>query len=266
MAHYTTNLNLYEKDPLVDGLDKFSVTTMMNENWDKIDAGVQKKLTAGENIIIANDTIHALNGLNTTVSELNLLHGLTASSAELNKLDGASVTTAEINILHGLTATTTELNYCDGVTSNIQDQINGIKTPSTDFKATLLELLYPKYSIYLTIDTSDTCPIQTQLGGTWELVSTDRVLQGASTVAGAGGTKAAGLPNISGGTAVEGAFFQNPSGCFYHGGAERLPETGNSWQDIHRLELNASRSSSIYGSSDTVQPPAYLVNVWKRTA
>lgn len=60
MAHYTQNLNLFEKDPAVDGKTKFSVTTMLNENWDKIDTGVQKKLTAGDNIIIEDDVISAI--------------------------------------------------------------------------------------------------------------------------------------------------------------------------------------------------------------
>jgi hypothetical protein len=32
------------------------------------------------------------------------------------------------------------------------------------------------------------------------------------------------------------------------------------------LGFDASRSNSIYGNADTVQPPAYLVNIWKRTA
>ena len=30
--------------------------------------------------------------------------------------------------------------------------------------------------------------------------------------------------------------------------------------------IDASRSSSIYGQSSTVQPPAYVVNIWRRTA
>ena len=30
--------------------------------------------------------------------------------------------------------------------------------------------------------------------------------------------------------------------------------------------FDASRSSSIYGNSTTVPPPAYRVNVWRRTA
>ena len=32
------------------------------------------------------------------------------------------------------------------------------------------------------------------------------------------------------------------------------------------LRFDASRSSSIYGNSDTVQPPARIVNVWKRVS
>ena len=32
------------------------------------------------------------------------------------------------------------------------------------------------------------------------------------------------------------------------------------------LHIDASRSSSIYGNSTTVQPPAYVVNIWRRTA
>lgn len=30
--------------------------------------------------------------------------------------------------------------------------------------------------------------------------------------------------------------------------------------------FDASRSSSIYGSSSTVQPPAYVVHIWKRVS
>ena len=37
MAGNTPNLGLYFKDPLTDGQDTFNVTTMLNENWEKID-------------------------------------------------------------------------------------------------------------------------------------------------------------------------------------------------------------------------------------
>lgn len=40
MASYTTNLNLLKKDPVADASDTFNITTMLNENWDKIDAAM----------------------------------------------------------------------------------------------------------------------------------------------------------------------------------------------------------------------------------
>lgn len=40
MESYTTNLNLLKKDPVADASDTFNITTMLNENWDKIDAAM----------------------------------------------------------------------------------------------------------------------------------------------------------------------------------------------------------------------------------
>lgn len=37
MTSYTPNLNLLKKDPSTDGNDTFNITTMLNDNWDKID-------------------------------------------------------------------------------------------------------------------------------------------------------------------------------------------------------------------------------------
>ena len=39
-------------------------------------------------------------------------------------MDGITSTVAELNILDGVTATAAELNYVDGVTSNVQTQLN----------------------------------------------------------------------------------------------------------------------------------------------
>lgn len=38
MTSYTQNINLLKKDPLLDGAENFNITTMLNDNWDKIDA------------------------------------------------------------------------------------------------------------------------------------------------------------------------------------------------------------------------------------
>lgn len=38
MASNTQNLSLYKKDPVADANDTFNIQTMMNDNWDLIDA------------------------------------------------------------------------------------------------------------------------------------------------------------------------------------------------------------------------------------
>ncbi len=40
LASNTERLDLYKKDPSVDGNDTFNIETMMNDNWDKIDEKV----------------------------------------------------------------------------------------------------------------------------------------------------------------------------------------------------------------------------------
>ena len=66
--------------------------------------------------------------------------------------------------------------------------------------------------------------------------------------------KAAGLPNITGriGGTLDDSWGQ-ASGAFYENGS--LPDSGGSRSGPIIL-MDASRSSSIYGASTTVQPPA----------
>lgn len=40
MSGYTGNINLFKVDPVTDGSDTFNIDTMMNDNWDKIDAAI----------------------------------------------------------------------------------------------------------------------------------------------------------------------------------------------------------------------------------
>ena len=49
MASYTKNLNLLKKDPVADGADTFNITTMLNDNWDKLDAEKARVDTALSN-------------------------------------------------------------------------------------------------------------------------------------------------------------------------------------------------------------------------
>ncbi len=132
-----------------------------------------------------------------------------------------------------------------------------------------LNLIYPVGSIY--ISTTTTCPIANYGVGTWELVGKDRVLQGAGTRGNVNATINAGLPNITGsytpktgnddtwspGT-YSGALYQLTSG---QKGAASSDYTQNVQYGVG---FDASRSNSIYGKSTTVQPDAYLVNIFRR--
>jgi len=40
LASYTPNLDLLKKNPLTEGSDTFNITTMLNDNWDKIDSKI----------------------------------------------------------------------------------------------------------------------------------------------------------------------------------------------------------------------------------
>ena len=132
-----------------------------------------------------------------------------------------------------------------------------------------LDWTYPVGSIYQSVNS--TSPAQL-FGGTWEQIANDRVLMGASSSHAAGTTAEAGLPNITG-TVYE---FGNRSGPNNVTGAfakvsemERIPTVGeilDGYTSTSSWNMDASRSSSIYGKSTTVQPPSYYVYIWRRVA
>ena len=137
----------------------------------------------------------------------------------------------------------------------------------------IMNLLYPVGAIY--IGTQGTCPLATLIpGSTWQQIQ-GRYLLASGTIAGTSEYAAvntyiaAGLPDI--GAYVQAARRggdQTSSGAFYWGGsasAKAGDSGGNvSWSDS--LTFWASRYNSVYGSSTTNRPAAYVVNVWVRTA
>lgn len=136
--------------------------------------------------------------------------------------------------------------------------------------STFLNTMYPVGSLY--IGTQNTCPMSTLMPGTtWSIVATNRALWGGS---GSNGntTINAGLPNITGN--MGGAAYTHDSssgayswtGCFVNkGDVHRIGHDG-AYGQFRNTQFDASKSNSIYGASTTVQPPAYRVNVWRRTA
>lgn len=134
----------------------------------------------------------------------------------------------------------------------------------------LLEAIYPVGSIY--IGTQATCPLATLISGsTWELVAQNRALWGGDGT-NANTTIAAGLPNITG--SLTGAGYRTSGNVSYDGVFSTSVISDESYSGyssfsgkiISPLKFNASNSNSIYGNSTTVQPPAYVVNIWRRTA
>ena len=83
-------------------------------------------------------------------------------------------------------------------------------------------------------------------------------------------TVEAGLPNITGQTYS--IISQSPSTNGALSGEEAIPgnvgvSTGSDRPiKLRYIKFDASKCSSIYGASDTVQPPAYTVYVYKRVA
>lgn len=144
--------------------------------------------------------------------------------------------------------------------TTLNEKINTVNSSLNSQITTTLQSIYPVGSVY--IGTMETCPLAA-LFGTWEKISEGRVLQGADEEHEAGTTIAAGLPNITGtfysrgggtGAFIDKAYVATNPGGSGSGGQVRLED------------FDASRSSSIYGSSSTVQPSAYVVNIWRRTA
>lgn len=142
----------------------------------------------------------------------------------------------------------------------------------------LIEIIYPVGSIY--INTTDVNPA-TILGiGTWERVAQNMSLWGASADGETGTEKTAGLPNITGTlggsihvygytSTTNGAFSGTPTadssqGHSAYSGNWMLNPTFSA--DRGETKLNGTHQNDVYGKSDTVQPPALVVNIWKRTA
>ena len=130
----------------------------------------------------------------------------------------------------------------------------------------LLSTLYPVGSIY--IGTQSTCPLAALIAGsTWQIVSNGRALWGGDGT-NANSTIEAGLPNIIGDFSPMGlATVANSDGCF-----STISSIVTDYESAvrqgygARIRFNAALSSGIYGRSSTVQPDAYIVNVWRRTA
>lgn len=152
------------------------------------------------------------------------------------------------------------LNYIEEVSEELNLKVNTINSQLSSSVLSNLQSVYPIGSLYIGIN--DNCPIA-NLFGTWEKVAEGLCLQGATGSQVAGETIEAGLPNITASFGYDGSV----SGAMYKSGGDRGGDGAGGQGTDNNVIFDASRSSSIYKNDcDTVQPPAYLVNIWKRTA
>ena len=139
----------------------------------------------------------------------------------------------------------------------------------------LIDWIYPIGSIKAFATGVD--PNKIYQSQTWEEVAQGRVLMGADDNREAGTTVEAGLPNITGGIRPSirdggyAAMTDSSSGALYNKSENGYKSTNialntNSGYKGSWIYFDASRSSSVYGNSNTVQPPAYFIHYWKRTA
>lgn len=138
----------------------------------------------------------------------------------------------------------------------------------------LIDTFYPIGTVYVSADKSKTkADFPFMQYGTWKEVPANLCLQ-TGNASEAGTQRSAGLPNITG--HAEFGYTNStislpvihPAGALSstNSGREGGFFSGNGGNQNTQLSFNASESNSIYGSSNTVQPPSYLVRAWVRTA
>ena len=130
---------------------------------------------------------------------------------------------------------------------------------------TVVSLLYPVGSIYISMDATFD-PNVTWEGTTWEKIKEGIFLEATEVADTAGTEKEAGLPNITGSF---GNILSDSDGCFKSSTQSSEFTMAISRQYVFKYVtdfLDASRSSAVYGKSDTVQPHSITCFIWRRTA
>lgn len=180
---------------------------------------------------------------------------------------------------HNNTSDTTA--YIDLYQSNVGKSVLDLSNIQSILAPALLGVMYPVGAIYIT--TNATCPIEDLGVGTWELVSQDRVLQGAGTRGVVGTTLGESLPqhthtrgtmNITGHIGTTSSYGTTyASGAFYNASGTNIDSAGAGNKNKPRIDFDASKSwtgatsnasGSTYQDNAPVQQDAYLVNIFRR--
>lgn len=223
------------------------------------EAHFQAPLVSGTNIKTVNNT-SLLGSGNINVADTDLSNLSTTGQNIADTVKNQNTVSTRLKFWTG-----TQAQY-DAIATKDSDTLYNVEDTTSPI-ISILDSLYPVGAIY--IGTMSACPLATLGIGTWTLVSSGKVLQGVDTGQTVGTNISAGLPNITGTFAVRSAWNNGAAGGAFYVTSNQYQnadlETGsNNWRGEYGFD--ASRSSSIYGNSSTVQPPAYLVNIWERIA
>ena len=226
--------------------------------------------TLGDNSISSNelDFTDNLDNINASIKSL------------LNTLDGINID----NNSSILELSTQNNNYKSSIklfAKNNGETYATAPTPSANasnneivtvewLKNLVRETLYPIDSIYITVSNRNPTDI---LGiGTWSIISENRVLQGVSQNIEAGNLIEPGIPDITGFPGAWG--FNNVGGAFYevHDLSENISH--GDWTSsglrfkasLGETKMDGTIQNNVYGKSNTVQPAAYTVHIWRRIA
>ena len=126
----------------------------------------------------------------------------------------------------------------------------------------MVDLFFPVGAIYTCV----TKPPWMEEYGEWQEVGAGRVLWGADENHEAGTEIEEGLPDITGTFGYFRNKYFSASGAF----EDVPPNDGPSFTgsqniyDAHEVKFSLSKANPIYGASDTVQPPAYVVHFYQR--
>ena len=127
-----------------------------------------------------------------------------------------------------------------------------------------LAMLHPVGSCIILSDETD--PNEIFSGTTWELIGQDKCIIGAGNKFTAMQDIPAGLPNITGAAGLVRGAYGNVANSAMYLTSYKFGLRGEDATTSKGLNFDASRCNSIYGSSDTIQPPSIALFIWRRTA
>ena len=273
----TDNITILEQliaDSIKNKVDKIEGKGLSTNDYTTAEKTKLAGIAEGANKITVDSALSttSTNPLRNSVIASNI-NSINSSITALQNADTTNKNTLQTNI----NTVSTNLSNLTNTVTALQTTVNGLITK-----------IFPVNSIYIT--TTNTNPKNILGIGTWEAVTGGYALwttTSAPTSESEGKDSGstiyrkipAGLPNITGSKflawndASGGGVIMNAENSNSHGALFSSRRTGKAFytsgssHSAHSdLEFDASRSNSIYGNSTTVQPKAYRVFVWKRTA